>query len=284
MDISVSSEDNLLAILDGDAGRSILLYKLDGTFVKKIKIPFYCSSFQMISKDRYVLYKNNTPYKNQRSNIYILDGNGNTISQGVSFPEILDDLCFSSFNMVNNHKGIINAIIPFNDTIYRVEGDHIFPEFYVDYTQYKLTLEHKVDLFVKCARDVKNFTEKLNETNFVSMFSIFTRNQNTLFFAFRKNNKTYSVYYDTFNKEAKLYNHSNINDIFYHTGPAASISEDKFVNIVYPYNLKNAPDRHFRLNYLKQNYPIEYDRYMETLDKLHIEDNPVLIITKRKSQ
>jgi hypothetical protein len=283
MDISVSQVDNSLAILDGDRGRSILLYKLDGTFVKKIKIPFYCSKFQMISKERFVVYKNNTPFKDQRSNIYVIDGKGNIISQGCSFPEILDDLCFTSFNLVNNYNGITNAISPFNDTIYRIEEDHIYPEFYIDYSQAKLTLEYQAELFIKCNRDVRNFTDKLNQSNLVSMFTMLVRNKNTLFFAYWKNNKTYSVYYDILNKKLQLYNHSNINDIYYHTGPIASISDDKFVNVVYPYNLKNSPGVSMRLNYLKQKDAREYERYMETLGKLNIDDNPALIITKMKS-
>ncbi len=180
------------------------------------------------------------------------------------------------FFRLNNQ---VSFIMPFNDTIYSIAYDSIFPRFYIDFGENKIPF----DIFQKTSSDYleqaqlrKKALTEISKDNFAFNANNFSETNYSIFFQFRHLLSSHVFYSKSTDKIVIAKNLINDIDHIPYTPPIAA-TDSEFVSIIEPADIIE----HYKK--IKNKYPeSELKTIKQLVDSITEFDNPILVFAKTK--
>ena len=142
--------------------KTILRYKLDGSFVGKIILNWDINSIFVSEKNAYLLHINNRiqPNGNQTDyNIYIINNEGTLLKKILPYNKEMGELTPPRTEFFNYRGEIIFAPYYFS-TIFKLENDELSPKYYLDFGEHGIP-----EAFFKNISN-REFVKQLRESDY----------------------------------------------------------------------------------------------------------------------
>ena len=163
-DFDISEETKTIYLLDNNAQR-ILLYSLDGDFVKSIDIDFWAIKIKVIEKSIVALFSGNqTSGSANEHKINLIDTeSGDLQSKSLPIdPQKAEYLHMLSANNWSSAGGETLFAELYNDTIYRIDREKCTPAYITDFGSDRIP----ESFFQNGFEDVMQFSMKFQENSF----------------------------------------------------------------------------------------------------------------------
>ena len=117
--------------------KNLMFFKLNGSFIKSVKLNEYIGAFQVMDKKRIALYLNNgidvKDYATQSYNIKIIDRNGTLLDQIFPYSKKMEDFhppCKDVFPVYNNR---ILCKPLYSQVVYELDSCNLNPKYILDF-------------------------------------------------------------------------------------------------------------------------------------------------------
>ena len=249
--------DTIDFLSSAGANYNIYSYLLNGPFLKKTDIDFIAGSFEWIRDNHYAISTNFQKSLHDHQ-VYILDNNGKEVNKlhpnNTKLDMSVGENCFTVFNDQTYYYE------PFNNKVYQLHTDTIFPVFELDFGKYNIP-----QAFFET--DIMKGFEMINKQGFSMIKSVFINKENAVFEILNQNENGSRLYVITYNLKS-----GNIKSMM--------LNEENYI-FRYPIGLNNKNEMMYLV------FPIgdinkEFQKYGLDLDVSDFDekDNPIVVYCK----
>jgi hypothetical protein len=211
--------------------RSILRFKLDGTFIKKIKTKWWASAIAVVDKDIYLLYLNNISQEKGLPNDYnilMISKDGEVVEQMLSLDEDMKNLSPPSKNIFASYQNEILFSPHYCNRIFTIKQGKITTKYYLNFYPHNIpsstfnnVTDRELDRIIKDRDYAFNITGMETPSHVVCQF-IYKR-------------KIFDCYYSKKTKTTKV-SAMYINDMYALSSDRAFtyINDDSLISFVNP--------------------------------------------------
>lgn len=282
-------EDGQIEIYDSKQ-RKMISYDKNGSFIKEWGCGIDGYSYSKINSDLYAFYIGAGGYYNDankkvlyysRAKSQIVNSFIETPANQISFMHFGDLVNFSQYN------GAVSFLYSFNDTIYSVSSEGIYPRYLIDFAEYRLPKNY----LTKEYKDVMEFFESCIESGSAFRLMGFFETDRMINTSFFFNGRNYlHLYYSKETGKSQVVD-SYIDDL---TMNGLKI-KSSFENLPKAANDKNyifvdANEFKIRMDSLRkiltfkewEKYSVGHPAIVSIYSSINIDDNPLLYIATLK--
>ena len=247
--------------LSAGAQQFIYSYLYNGQFIKKTNIKFYAGSFQLVD-DKFYAISTNWNKSLHDHQIYLLNKNGEEVKKmhpnNTSLDMSIGENCFTSLGEK------VYYFEPFNNKVYELDTDTLFPVYELDFGKYNIPEE-----FFKT--DVMKGFELINKQGFSMIRNVFINRENIVFEIVRqKEGQAGNLYLITFNKKSGEIKHLTLTeDNFIFRYPIGLNDKNEMMYLVFPMGDVNQEFKKFGLE--------------PDISSFKESDNPLIVYCKMKN-
>ena len=274
IDISITNS-GLVYILDDTL--KILVYNVDGTFNKVIKLPTFFSEMHAID-DNNIALLHASDGKCAKYELTIISSKGKVKSTFLPIPENRIDIPYGYKKSFRYFDGETHFILPFDNSIYALEGKEVKPIFRVQYK--KMATRDIIERQYKNKLKTYTWLSEL-EKEYATNFWHYLESRQHISFSYAYNRRVTSVFYNKKTKCVNTYNYANLHDPLVILSPVGFKDQHTLVNVLKPYSFKMV-NLDFRLKLFANEDPELSERLKDLTGKLKVDDNPVLVVTRIK--
>jgi hypothetical protein len=269
-DFQIASPDSVWLL--SRASQALFLYTWDGELKKKIKFNYWAYKMHLISPDKLCIYIGNEEDENNHYQTRIIDLNTNsTISEclKIDYYKKMYIHVMSANHFVQNkdHKNTY-FFSPYDDLIYEISNDSIFPVFKVDMFQKNIP----ASFFNNEYSDARVWGQALSTKNYAWGGYEFIEGQKEYLYLYKYEDKWHIALISKKTKQSVIDFTSFTEDIKLFGYPVSVyggfVNEDEFIIPIFPSDI---------MDYAKE-HPDIADKLKESIKYESEDQNPVLLI------
>jgi len=260
-DFLIDSLHKQIEVYDGLRDR-ILIYNLNGNFLKRIPVPVRGDYFVKFTNEDYIVYTNMRNEKEMTFKLARIDKSGKLVSKELAYTAKTNQTLFSPFVHISKDEFILSE---YNcDTIFRINPKEVIPWVYIDMGKEGMPYEYRLD-FDKASNNAQKYSQKAGSPMILG---------NQLIVKYSKNWNPKYLFYNLLDNSANYFKVTNTYDLAFGT-PSFS-SNNKMVGVIQTTSLN--------LHKTNPQYALQYQMgekipQIENFRKnMKLTDNPCLVI------
>lgn len=133
-DVVYDAYNNEVIVWDHNK-KNLMFFHPDGRFVRKVNIPWYIGTLQVLDKDHIAVFMNHRDEIEGEygHNIKILDREGIPVSEGLPYDKRLETFNPACKKAFSTSCGVLFCNPPYSSIVYEIGQDSIMPRYFLDF-------------------------------------------------------------------------------------------------------------------------------------------------------
>ncbi|MEZ5039383.1 MAG: 6-bladed beta-propeller [Saprospiraceae bacterium] len=291
-DFWINNDGKTIELLDHTQGK-IIIYGIDGNYIKDIPLQSQYQEFVKLAEDEYVLYASNTITDKNGHNVNVVNLKNGIKESYLPIPTYLESSSLErfSFSFEDKNSRFLFSL-PFANMIYSFNKKprSFIPEYKIDFG--KDWIDRELEEKLKRLLGSYEGVLLMNECGKIHNLRIISYIGKSIFFSCFLKQKLYFCIYNPSTKEVKIahsvYGNTSPND--YDLGPSlfylASVYNQDLVFFIWPHELKDhlASLSSAKIEMASASVKSNYEKLKALSGKTKMEDNPIIIFAHVKDQ
>ena len=219
------------------AQKKILIYSLNGDFIREVNIPYYFMYFEVTGKDTYTFHNDEEDiYKGEAIQNYIIIANksGEIIMKYLPFVHEGRILSFfKQFSTIGQSKNGASFVFSLSNNIYYSKGTKFHSAYSIDYGKYTLPLEEYPY--------TNEQTQAVFNSNYVFTMMNFAETEEQIYYMAAQYRKPIHIIHNKENQETLLFRKVGTPYETFSFAPVVGVTDHALISFRYPGKLKDLP-------------------------------------------
>ena len=260
-DFIIDPKTKQIELYDG-FGRKILIYDLEGKFLKSVPVSVDGDYFVKFEDESYLIYTNMRNGKRMPFKLIRIDKGGKIITKEFPYSQETVQTTYSPFVQIGADKYIFSEHL--NDTIYQITQKEIHPFIYINMGKEGMPFENRVDI-ISANAVARKYSRK---TGSPMIFN------NKILIPYSRNSNSRYICFNPDLSDPNYYKVTNSYDFAFGTPDFSS--DNKLIGIIHPSSINlHKKDGRYALQYRVGDKIPEMEELRKNLKEM---DNPCLII------